>query len=166
LQEAALKLEELRRVSEPRRINVELFKKELGNTPQPDRVDIWYVPELSDGLALAQNIFIALVSGGWQRNVGPPVPVPKDQPGLEGLLTHLPAHVAAGGLLNGISVVANGSHPSQDGLIRALMAALADGKPETTWSGVGRGNNTFVPEDTVRIVIGPKPDLYKPLNFA
>jgi hypothetical protein len=46
--EAELKLEQLRRLSGPRNINFDIFKKELEGKPKA-HVQIWYLPDVSDG---------------------------------------------------------------------------------------------------------------------
>jgi hypothetical protein len=55
----------LRRLAGPRDINHEAFKKELEGKPQ-SLVEIWYLPDISDGFWFAHKLSVALGVAGWR----------------------------------------------------------------------------------------------------
>ena len=154
--EAELKIEELRKIAGPRSINHGVFARELEGKPK-SRVQVWYLPEISDGFWLATQIVSALIEAHWEL-VEPPRPVPESQSSSADRTSQfIPRLMALGAQPNGVTVVAHGTpadidkdNPSQF----ALMAAIAKGMG-TSANG---GFNLSVPQGVLRVIIAAKPD--------
>ena len=77
--EAQLRLEELQKRAGPRDIDREIFKRELEGKPK-SRVQIWYLPDISDGYWLASRLLSAVISAGWDFARPPLAPMPELSP--------------------------------------------------------------------------------------
>ena len=159
--DAELKLGELRKLSGPRDINFDVFKKQLEGKPTAPVV-IWYLPDSSDGYWFASRLQVALGVSGWKTEGWPiPIPPPPDNaiPWRD-----MPRAVVAGGQAMGVTLVGDASTPGDvsnmtgDTPFKALFDALAKG---TNLSGTyGAGGSQFmpVPKGTLRVVVAAKAD--------
>jgi hypothetical protein len=162
--EAELRLEELRKSAGPWDINREIFNKELEGQLK-SRVQIWYLPDISDGFWFASRLSGALIGAGWDL-VEPPTPMPETPPDPdEPFSRFVPRTMVAGAQPSGVTVIADGApqnpekNPSQQALMRAI--ALASGV--ASWGS----SNLSVPEGVLRVIIAAKPDpiFPKPLTM-
>jgi hypothetical protein len=62
--EAELKLEQMRRLSAPRNLDLAEFQNNLIGKPKAP-VTIWYLPDSSDGYWFASQLRVALAVAGW-----------------------------------------------------------------------------------------------------
>lgn len=155
--EAQLKLEELRRLAGPRRIDRQAFSKELQGKPKSP-IQIWYLSDLSDGFWLATDLMGALVEASWEI-VGPPIPMPESAPDPSDLRAKfVPRTMVAGAQPSGVTVVSHGTpssidappNPSQQALMRALALGLG--------TGAAGGYSQTVPDGVLRVIIAAKQD--------
>jgi hypothetical protein len=154
--EAELKLGQLRRLAGPRGLNSDIFKRELLNKPK-STVEIWYLPDVSDGFWFATELVGALIAAEWPL-AGPPIPFPDAKPDPGDLAARFkPRVMAAGGQPSGVTVVATKAPPdsNEETSQRALMMAIAFASSMQTAAG---GFNTSVPEGTLRVIIAAKAD--------
>lgn len=163
--EAALKLEQLRRLSGPRDINFNEFQKQLANKPKAPVV-IWYLPDSSDGYWFASRLFVALGALKWQVESPKPIPdldekvvetIMPSSASLLSILRSMPKAINAGGQPSGITVVSDGvdAEISENTPYSALFNALAKSVP---FGMYGSGGSQFmpVPKGTLRVVIAAK----------
>jgi hypothetical protein len=162
--EAELRLEELRKSARPRDIDREIFNKELEGQPK-SRVQIWYLPDISDGFWFASRLSGALIGAGWDV-VEPPTPMPEMPPDPDNPISRfVPRAMVAGAQPSGVTVIARGApqnlekNPSH----QALMFAIALASGFTSWGS----SNLSVPEGVLRVIIAAKPDpnFPKPLTM-
>jgi hypothetical protein len=160
--ESELKLQELRKLSGPRDVNFEAFKKELEGKPRAP-VEIWYIPDSSDGYWFASRLRAALGISGWQVEGLNPTPIPEpDQNNL--LIRGMPRAVVAGGQPMGVTVVGDQGTPGNDSDMqgdtpfRALFNALAKGTNLVGIYGASGSQFTPLPKGTLRVVIAAKAD--------
>ncbi len=161
--EAELKLAQLRKLSGPRDINLEVFKRELEGKPKAT-VAIWYLPDSSDGYWFASRLQAALGVSGWTIEGHQPTPIPEPDPdGPNGMiLRNMPRAAVAGGQPWGVTLVGDapmGTSPDQnaDTPFNALFNALAK---STIFGMYGSGGSQFtpVPTGTLRVVVAAKAD--------
>lgn len=176
--ESELKLEQLRKLAGPRSFNFDVFQKALEGKPKA-HVQIWYLPDTSDGYLFANRLWMALHESGWQVDMPEPIPdldpkiVESIMPSVGRLLSTLqsmPRAMNAGGQPSGITVVGSGSleHAFDEGTpLKALYDALV--KSTGVFGVAGSGGSQFmpVPKGMLRVVIAAKTDpLYVPLSPA
>ncbi|MCK1654219.1 hypothetical protein IVA88_22660 [Bradyrhizobium sp. 149] len=169
--EAEFKLAQLRKLAGPREINFSALKEALGGQPKAP-VEIWYVPEVSDGYWFASNLFSALHMAGWDASWPQAVPklrredVDKVMPDVSGQLFSLllgqPPAMSAGGQPSGITVVGDGDHTALEpnapaSPFQVLFQALSK---STEFGMYGSGGSQFmpVPKGALRVVIAAKTD--------
>jgi len=141
----------------PRKLPVETFLKALQGK-LAGKAEIVYQPEDSEAHDLSEEIWTVLSVVGW--NVSSPRPIPPDMvsEGLRGasseLLQRFPSVERAGGQPRGISLVVQSlemppfeKETPQSVLTNALLAS---------GFGVGGGLDRALPEDFIRIIVGPK----------
>jgi hypothetical protein len=155
--EAKLQLEHLRKLAGPRSLNHEVFIKELEGKPKA-AVQIWYLPDSSDGWPFALRLRAALASAGWE--VGESGPIPELDP-KNMLARDTPRAMAAGGQPGGITVVGPGLDSPEVTPARALFMALAKSTELGMYGSTG-SQLMPVPEGTLRVVIAAKPDVILP----
>lgn len=160
--EAELKLEQLRKLSGPRDVDFDAFKKELEGKPKATVV-IWYLPDSSDGYWFASRLFGALIGSGWKVEGLGPTPIPEpDQNNL--LIRGMPRAMVAGGQAMGVTLVGDATAPGDnsnmtgDTPFRALFSALAKGTNLSGMYGAGGSQFTPVPKGTLRVVVAAKAD--------
>jgi hypothetical protein len=156
--EAELKLEQLRNLAGPRDINFDIFRREIEGKPKA-HVQIWYLPDSSDGYWFASRLRGAIGIAGW--DVESPVSIPEpDQRNT--LVRDMPRAVAAGGQPSGVTIVGSNIRelPAEGTPFRALMDALAKSAQLGLGTVYGAGGSQFmpVPEGTLRVVVAAKTD--------
>jgi hypothetical protein len=165
--DAELKLAQLRKLSGPRDVDFDAFKKEIEGKPKAPVV-IWYLPDSSDGYWFASRLFTALGIAKWDVAFPTPIPdldeksVEAPMPGATKLLSILrgmPRAVNAGGQPSGVTVVGANEQldSTQETPLRALLNALSK---STNFGMYGSGGSQFmpVPPGTLRVVIAAKTD--------
>ncbi len=157
--EAELKLEQLRELAGPRSIDHVVFAKELEGKPKPQHVQIWYLPDSTDGWTFSFHLRVALLEAGWPVD---PLPVAIPEPDPNNILTRgMPRAMLAGGQPAGVTIVTS-SHAdleNQQGANAALMNAIGKSlRPAGTLYGSGGSQFMPVPEGTLRIVVATKLD--------
>jgi hypothetical protein len=167
LAQTELKLQELRKLSGPRSINVETFVKALEGKPKA-HVQIWYLPDLSDGWSFSFELRVGLLQAGWQ--VDEPIEIPEPDPNNL-LLKGMPRVMAAGGQPSGVTIVGSkmAEIPGEGTPFRALWDAFVKGMQGSFFSLRGSGGSQFMPvtEGTLRIIVAAKDDpmfVDKPAN--
>jgi uncharacterized protein YdbL (DUF1318 family) len=153
LKDTELKLEELRRLAGPRTIDRANFVKALDGKPKC-HVEIWYLPDISDGFWLMNSLLAALIAAHW--DVEPPTPMTDLKPDPSNPISRfIPPHMVAGAQPVGATVVAHAMPlpPEMVAPQEALMSAIA-----SSLHGVYGSSNPSVPEGTLRIIITAKPD--------
>lgn len=153
--EANIRLEELRKSQEPRRLTQQ-FAEALKGRPTA-KAEILYQPDNGEAFNFASAVFGAMKLSKWI--VGLPRPIsPEDIKKMEGdpeVMNMFPSTMRVGGQPTGISLVANKIDPLPreeltpfNSLLKAFMS---DG------FGVGGGLDKGMADGEVRIVIGAKP---------
>lgn len=157
--EAELKLEQLRKFAGPRSINVEAFMKALEGKPK-GHVQIWYLPDLSDGWSFSFQIQVALGQAGWE--VDDPVEIPAPDPNNI-MLRNMPRAMAAGGSPSGVTIVGTdppgtSTTPVEGTPCHSLWDAFMKGMKGGFFLLRGAGGSQFMPVPTgmVRIVVAAK----------
>jgi len=157
--DAELKLAQLRKLAGPRGINLDTFKKELEGKPKHS-VQIWYLPDLSDGWSFSFRLQVALLQVGWQAD--DPVEIPAPDPNNL-MVRNMPRAVVAGGQPWGITVVGDfpmgstGDNIKDDSSYLVLLSALAK---STDFGMQGSSGSQFspVPKGMLRVVVAAKAD--------
>jgi hypothetical protein len=158
--EAQLKLEQLRKLAEPRNINFDVFRKELEGKPKA-RVQIWYLPDSSDGYWYAFRLAAALSDSGWE--IEGPAPIPEPDP-HNALLKDMPRAMVAGGQPSGVTVVGSapvgGDMPPEGTPFRVLEEAILKSAAGGLAQIYGASGSQFMPvaAGTLRVIVAAKPD--------
>jgi HAMP domain-containing protein len=156
--EAELKLEQLRNLAGPRDINFDVFHKELEGKPKA-HVQIWYLPDSSDGYWFASRLRGALGIAGWDVESPTSIPEP-DQRNM--LVRDMPRTMAAGGQPSGVTIVGSNMQesPVEGTPFHALMDALAKSAQLGLGHVYGAGGSQFmpVPQGTLRVIVAAKSD--------
>lgn len=167
--QAEVKLEQLRKLSGPREIDFDAFKKDLEGKPKAP-VAIWYLPDSSDGYSFAHQLWSALTGADWEASR--PIPIPEiDEKNIDTalpvtplLLSELrnrPRAVNAGASSSGTTLLGDGTDQvgkKDTTPLSALTHALRISTPPQIWSGEG-SQVMRVPPGTLRVVIAAKSDL-------
>lgn len=153
---AALELELLRISSAPRQLRSDL-KRELEGKPKAP-VQIWYLPDVSDGWSFAFELRVSLSDAGWEVTETIPIPEPDRS---NSLVRDLPRAAVAGGQPSGITVVGNptSAADSEGTPYEALLRAIARSTGLPTNGAFGSPMFMPVPPGMLRVVIADKQDL-------
>lgn len=159
--EAAVKLEELRRQTAPRQLNRDAFFKAIDGKPKA-LTRIMYVRDDPECFDVAQQIYRVLKDAQW--DAVSPVPIPSSNPNLR---PDIPIAMSVGGQPSGVSVVA---HSLSDEELEASKN-ISFGRawkvtPYTSLSnalleslgriGGGAGGSVAPPDGELRIVVAPR----------
>jgi hypothetical protein len=127
----------------PRRIDPESFKRALEGH-KPAHVEILYLRDASDAFSLANTISALLKNVGWTIETRP-IPEISD--------SARPLTLAVGGQLSGVTVVVKKYENDDTSPYRVLMKAISLG---LGIHGIVANRHESMPEDMIRVVIGPK----------
>lgn len=152
--EAELKLAQLRKFSGPRLLNQSVFLKELADVPKSP-VEIWYLPDSSDGYLFSFQLYGALIGAGWKPESPKAIPEPPQNMAFPS--SGIPRAVLAGGQPSGATLVGHLSE-KENLSFKGLYAALAK-STEFGFTGSVAASFFFpLPDGTFRIVIAAKTD--------
>jgi hypothetical protein len=154
--EAEVRLEQLRALSGPRDFNFDIFRDEIADKPKA-HVQIWYLPDSSDGFWFASRLRGALGIAGWDAES--PIPIP--EPDKNNLLTvGMPRALVAGGQPSGVTIVGSNIQEFEGTPLGALIGALSKSARLGLGNVYGSGGSQLmpVPEGTIRVVVAAKSD--------
>jgi hypothetical protein len=155
LKQAELQLEQIRF---PRRLNIDLFHKEMESFPKEITFEVLYDSSTADAAILANSIFVGLLQAGWHRSQKLPAPLaPREGPAeLRDIYSSLPLTQQSGGGAWGLSVVTN-AEPDLDretpaAKLVSVLGKSVIGPPSMT----SYGRDATMPNGLIRIIVGPK----------
>jgi hypothetical protein len=148
--EAELRLEQLRKNVEPRRVDQPVFLKLLEGQPK-SRIEIVYVRDDADAFQLSHQILDAFKKASW--DVEQPVPI---KPFDTYPYSVIPSVMSARGQPRGVSIIKHEdprgwtNDPSYEALQRAFQQSLIGNIT------VGGAADPQLPEGTLRVVVAPR----------
>jgi hypothetical protein len=156
---AELKLEQLRKQAAPRFVGSE-FSNALKGQPK-SHIKISYVRDAPDGYSFAFFIEMALRDAGWDVEIPEPIRTNETSSKDRTVMDSLPSSMSVRGNPTGVTIVCGPwfKFPQIDKLkesatsVGALMRAFIASMP---WGVVVTGDPDL-PDNTIRIVVAPRP---------